>query len=59
LAPWDAQGSQLVWAFSFMRQPQGQVIPFNRELALRIGETVSNLRAVLGPDRVPAVVATN
>jgi len=59
LAPWDAQGSQLVWAFSFMRQPQGQVIPFNRELALRIGETVSNLRAVLGPDGVPAVVATN
>jgi len=55
LAPWDDEGSTLVWAFDFMGQPAGEVIPIGRSLAKEVGSAASNLRARLGPARRPLI----
>jgi len=55
LAPWDDEGSTLVWAFDFMGQPVGDVIPIGKTLAGEVGAAASNLRARLGPGRRPLI----
>ncbi|RLB64167.1 MAG: hypothetical protein DRI90_05205, partial [Deltaproteobacteria bacterium] len=55
LAPWDDEGSTMVWAFDFMGQPAGEVIPIGRTLAQAAGAAASNLRAKLGPGRRPLI----
>ncbi|WP_437730460.1 nSTAND1 domain-containing NTPase [Sorangium sp. So ce1335] len=45
LAPWDAEGSVLSWAFGRVGGPSGLVVPRGLPLARRVGEAVSNLRA--------------
>jgi serine/threonine protein kinase len=55
LAPWDDEGSTLVWAFDFMGQPVGEVIPIGPSLAKEAGAAASNLRAKLGPGRRPLI----
>ncbi len=49
LAPWDDEGSVLLWSHAFKGGASGEVIPIGPELARQIAHSVSNLRAYLGP----------
>lgn len=50
LAPWDEDGSVLVWGRPFDGGAVGEVIPFGRNLAVEVAAAVSNLTASLGPN---------
>jgi hypothetical protein len=52
LARWDEQGSLLVWPFSFMGQPRGEILPLGRDRSLAVVEATSNLRATLEGERL-------
>jgi hypothetical protein len=47
LALWDAEGSVMVWPFSFEGDARGEVIPVGATLIGTLGEAASNLRATL------------
>ena len=51
LAPWDNEGSRLVWSHAFMGPPSGEIIPFGRSLANAVGAAVSNLMVTAVPGR--------
>ncbi|MBI4956964.1 MAG: serine/threonine protein kinase [Myxococcales bacterium] len=55
LAPWDEEGSVLVWSEEFMGAPQGEVVPVGPALAGAVANAVSNLVVTVRPGRGLAV----
>jgi hypothetical protein len=53
IAPWDSEGSMLLWAYSFMGPPRGDVVPIGRALAVKVGQSASNLLAEITPEGRP------
>jgi len=56
IAPWDAEGSVLLWRYSFMGPAGGDVVPFGRTLSREVAAAVANLAATLDDDLRPRIV---
>jgi hypothetical protein len=55
LAPWDEEGSLLVWPFSFEGDARGEVVPIGPTLVGALAGAASNLRARLSNDMQPLI----
>ena len=50
LAPWDDEGSVLVWSYGFAGPVIGEVLPIGLQLSQKVAQATSNLSASLTPD---------